>query len=294
MRCLECTQMVRHINFSHLRRCSGITPAVYRERHPGAELMDPDVRRASGLPMERNPKWRGGRAYRRCRDCQRQLSGNSRGNFCASCRPRAGANNSFYGKRHSRATRDKMVLAAKQRDPVTYVVPSPTPGVLSGARKQDWARFSPEQRSTRLTSWIAAGQAHNRRASKTRIENIMAGLLDDLRVAYQRNVQLGRYNVDFLVAGTLVIECFGDYWHCNPIQFAADAYHRSLHLAASEKWQRDAERAARIEAQGYGFASYWESDICSNLASVRESVVALIRQTCQAWKGGTASAGHTR
>jgi hypothetical protein len=44
MICLECGKQVRSINYLHLRSCSGLSPAEYRARHPGAVLIDDDVR----------------------------------------------------------------------------------------------------------------------------------------------------------------------------------------------------------------------------------------------------------
>lgn len=104
----------------------------------------------------------------------------------------------------------------------------------------------------------------------------MAGVLSELGLLYERNVQLGRYNVDFLVKEKTIIECFGDYWHCNPMLYEPDFYHRSLHITAEEKWQRDNGRRKQLEAQGYFFHAFWEHDIENELERVKEELVRLL------------------
>jgi len=102
-----------------------------------------------------------------------------------------------------------------------------------------------------LSTFIQAGQRENRRSSRTRVESTVARLLDELGSSYQRNVSIGRYNVDFLVGETTIIECYGDYWHCNPALYTSEFYHRSLHITAAEKWQRDQFRQEELKKQGY-------------------------------------------
>lgn len=259
MICLECGRTVRSINYRHLRACSCISPAEYRTRHPGAELMDRDVRDSISRPMERNPRWRG-RSGRRCEVCSKRLFRKTRGDRCAACRERSGIANPFFGKRHGRDTRARMKEAAARRDRSTYRGGNPDPALLSQRRSEEWARRSPEEKARHLEAFIAAGQRSNKRNQKTRIETVVAAMLDRLGVKYRQNAQIGRYNVDFLV-GTVIIECYGDFWHCNPAIWPPGRYNGSLHVTAAEKWARDAGRQSVLERQGYLFAAFWETQI---------------------------------
>jgi G:T-mismatch repair DNA endonuclease (very short patch repair protein) len=153
-----------------------------------------------------------------------------------------------------------MKAAAVTRDPSTYRGGRADPAVLSQRRREEWARRSPEEKSRHLAAFIEAGQRHNKKNQKTRIETLVADMLDRLGLPYRQNVQVGRYNVDFVV-GETVIECFGDFWHCNPALWPADRYNRSLHLTAAEKWARDEARAATLQRQGFAFISFWELQI---------------------------------
>ena len=48
-----------------------------------------------------------------------------------------------------------------------------------------------------------------------------------------------------------VIECHGDYWHCNPTKCAPDYYNKVVHLKASEIWTRDKQKEELLKNNGY-------------------------------------------
>ncbi len=223
MTCLECGAQVLSINFKHLKRCCGLTPQEYRVRHPGAALVDEDVRKALGRAGESNPNWQGGRTIKHC-ECGKRLSKHNRSGMCVSC-SRKGERNPFHGRTHSDETWQRMKESNRRRDPSTYRGGGADPEVLSELRRKEWARRTPEEKQRHLSSFIAAGQIHNRKASGTKIETVVAGILTELGVQFCQNVQLGRYNVDFLIRRT-IIECFGDFWHCNPAFWKPEDYNR--------------------------------------------------------------------
>jgi very-short-patch-repair endonuclease len=168
-----------------------------------------------------------------------------------------------------------MKAAAALRDPSTYRSGRPNPALLSKRRSEEWARRSPEEKARHLEAFIAAGQRHNKKNQKTRIEALVAEMLDRIGAGYRQNVQIGRYNVDFVV-GTLIIECYGDFWHCNPALWPPERYNGSLHATAAEKWARDAARQSVLEQQGYAFAVFWETDIRENPQSVEATIRELL------------------
>ena len=101
-------------------------------------------------------------------------------------------------------------------------------------------------------------------------------MLDDLGVAYSRTVRIGRYYVDLLVKGRIVIECFGDYWHCNPRIYAPDYDHALLHMRAEDKWKRDEQRRSVVEQAGYTVIVIWEYDIDHTPEAVQEYLKCLL------------------
>jgi G:T-mismatch repair DNA endonuclease (very short patch repair protein) len=153
-----------------------------------------------------------------------------------------------------------MKVSAARRDRSTYRGGRPDPALLSKRRSEEWARRSPEQKARHLASFIAAGQRHNKKNQKTRIERLIASILERIGVTYRQNVQIGRFNVDFVVDGT-IIECYGDFWHCNPATWPPGRYNGSLHMTAAQKWARDEARRHVLEQQGFTFAVFWETQI---------------------------------
>lgn len=275
MICLECGAQVRSINFKHLKSCCGLTPGEYRERHPGAPLLDEDVRLSIGMPGESNPNWRGGRTIKHC-ECGKRLSRSNRSGLCISC-SRKGERNPFHGREHSGDTRLRMKESNRHRDPATYRGGGADPAVLSERRRQEWARRSPEEKERHLASFIAAGQVHNRRSTGTKIETTVAGILEDLGVQFSQNTQIGRHNVDFLV-GRTIIECFGDFWHCNPVLWKAGDYNASLRMTAGDKWAKDAKRREELESKGFRFLALWEADIRQDPDSIRGLLTTLLTE----------------
>jgi len=56
-----------------------------------------------------------------------------------------------------------------------------------------------------------------------------------------------------------IIECFGDYWHCNPKSYTSDYYHKRVHKTAVEIWKADKQRIDVLEELGYSVRIIWEN-----------------------------------
>jgi len=57
----------------------------------------------------------------------------------------------------------------------------------------------------------------------------------------------------------MVVECHGDYWHCNPSKCSPEYYNKLVHLTAREIWDRDDEKRKLLESNGYTFQIVWEN-----------------------------------
>lgn len=64
----------------------------------------------------------------------------------------------------------------------------------------------------------------------------------------------------FIPSKNLVVEYFGDYWHCNPIKYKKSYYHKTMKLTAEEIWKKDEERIADLKENGYDVSVVWEYD----------------------------------
>lgn len=277
MKCLECNRDFKKISRSHLAKCCGLTEREYLVKHPGAGLIDEDLRKRYGSPRERNPKWKGGISKPICQVCGVKLTEKSRITHCRRCSQKI-KGNPFAGKTHSDQSRLRMSEAAKRRNPATYKAGPQTPEQRRKYRQAYWAKIPKEERAERLVAFIEAGQRHNKKNAQTRIENSVADVLTALGIVFERNVQIGRYNVDFLVGEGLVIECYGDYWHCNPRLYEPSYYHKSLHTTAQEKWEKDQARSTSLIEKGHVVLCIWEHDIYNDKEAVKERLIAALEE----------------
>jgi len=111
-----------------------------------------------------------------------------------------------------------------------------------------------------------------KRSSLNKIEQQVYDILKRLDVKFEAQIEIDKYNVDFLVNGTYIIECYGDFWHCNPQKYKPSYFNKSKKKTAQEIWERDSERKKTFEQLGYKFIYLWESDIKDNIKKVKSKI----------------------
>lgn len=112
---------------------------------------------------------------------------------------------------------------------------------------------------------------------KNTIEAKVENILQSLHIPYEPQVSIDKYTVDFLVDKKYVVECYGDYWHCNPHQYTSSYFNKGKRKTAEEIWDRDNERKSQFEKMGYKFLCLWERDINNNPNIVRSKIKSNIR-----------------
>ena len=99
-------------------------------------------------------------------------------------------------------------------------------------------------------------------------ERVMPYLKD-----YDNNIQISRYNVDFINRETNhIIEIHGDYWHCNPNIYEDDYIHPYFKMTAKERRKLDEQRKQYLESLGYSVTVVWESDIDEFIESLKSKI----------------------
>jgi G:T-mismatch repair DNA endonuclease (very short patch repair protein) len=63
----------------------------------------------------------------------------------------------------------------------------------------------------------------------------------------------------------LIVEFFGDYWHCNPKKYQPTYWHKAIHLTAADIWTRDMNRTTQLKKLGFDVKVIWESDFTDSL-----------------------------
>ena len=109
-------------------------------------------------------------------------------------------------------------------------------------------------------------------AQSNTIEQKVETILESLNIPYERQVTIDKYTVDFLVDKKYIVECYGDFWHCNPHQYTSSYFNRGKKKTAEEIWERDTQRKEHFEKMGYKFLCLWENEIKNNPKIVRSKI----------------------
>lgn len=118
-----------------------------------------------------------------------------------------------------------------------------------------------------------------KQSTLNKIETKIYNILNALNLSVKTNASIDKYSVDFLIENKYIIEVYGDFWHCNPKKYSAEYFNRGKRKTAQEIWQRDNCRKTLFESLGYTFISLWESDINTNIKSIRNKIKRMIRDT---------------
>jgi G:T-mismatch repair DNA endonuclease (very short patch repair protein) len=70
----------------------------------------------------------------------------------------------------------------------------------------------------------------------------------------------------------LIIEYYGDYWHCNPKKYDENYLHPHKKKFAKQIWMEDSIRIDYIKNLGYNLEVIWECDLDkpNNLKTILE------------------------
>lgn len=111
---------------------------------------------------------------------------------------------------------------------------------------------------------------------KTSIEKITENILKELGVNYKYSFILGNRQFDFVLPDyNVLIECDGDFWHCNPrIYSKPNEFQRKRMLI-------DLEKNKLASANGYFLLRFWETDIKEHTDDVKEEIERILRDIPQ-------------
>lgn len=118
-----------------------------------------------------------------------------------------------------------------------------------------------------------------KQSTLNKIETKIYDILTKLNVKFKTQATIDKYNVDFLVDDKYIIECYGDFWHCNPQRYSPSYFNKGKRKTAEEIWKRDNCRKEKFEELGYKFLHLWESEINDNVRLVSKKIKKYIRQT---------------
>jgi G:T-mismatch repair DNA endonuclease (very short patch repair protein) len=141
-------------------------------------------------------------------------------------------------------------------------------------RKKDfWNNLPENEKEKRRKQWAMAGLKCIKK--NTSIEIKLSELLDKNNIRFHSNYPIDKYLVDFYIDKyNLVIECFGDYWHANPIKYK----NKILTEAQIKNLDRDKRKEKYLKDNNINYIFLWETDIHKNINYVKETIFNEIRK----------------
>lgn len=194
---------------------------------------------------------------------------------------RFGEKSPMYGKHHNKETKRKisesnigriLSLDTRQRMSKSRTGLHPSNKARQHMSKAQIKRYKNpfEIQKSRIIAFKRMERElkeNNANWCNTDIEIIMKGALKKAKLRFKHQVYFkGIGWVDFCnKKKRIIIECDGDYPHCNPKICKANYYNTRIRMTAKEAWERDKNRTKRLEKLGYKVLRFWGSKIKSNL-----------------------------
>ena len=203
-----------------------------------------------------------------CRNHFKKLNGSQ---LCKPCSLslQVGEGNPFYGKKHSK---DTLIKISKSRKGKGTGKNNPMSNEkwkkkASENLKKKWQSGELEEvrkfMSNKLKETIKSGKIKSITTSKKEKE-----IIKEIKKLGFYAVQSYRVNTKicdiYVPSLNLIIEYFGDYWHCNPKIYESNYYNMKKGKYAYELWEYDKNKLELIRNNGYNLEVVWEQDLKNN------------------------------
>jgi len=200
-----------------------------------------------------------------CRNHLNKLKGSS---LCKPCslKLQTGEGNPFYGKKHTKETLIKLSKTRKGKGTGNdNAMSNPIwRKKVSDNLKKKWN--SGELEETRKL--MSEHMKKTRRSGKIKSGITSKKEKEIIQFLKEHNVpSIQSYRVDtkicdiYISSLNLIIEYFGDYWHCNPKKYDENYFNQKKDKTAKQIWDYDKDKIDLISNFGYNLEVIWESDL---------------------------------
>jgi G:T-mismatch repair DNA endonuclease (very short patch repair protein) len=140
----------------------------------------------------------------------------------------------------------------------------------SQTRKIMYKNYSTEKLLLLKEQLIKARQQCKKKSTKIELE--IENLLSSIGVSFIKQKPIHCFIVDFFVNEKLVIECLGDYWHCNPFnsKFNDPLKHNNTQL---KNLERDKRKIEYFKNNNIKYLLLWEYDILNNINIIKRKIL---------------------
>jgi G:T-mismatch repair DNA endonuclease (very short patch repair protein) len=222
-----------------------------------------------------------------CEVCGKEINIENKSKRCNSCRDRTGSNNPFFNKHHSNKTKKdlstKCSVGSKEkwkdknyRSKVIKEMHKPRGEEFKTGQSErtfKWWKEHPEGkeiRSIRMKkSWdegVITKNGYSCNASHQ--ENKFLKTLKTINESFKKGTL--KFNKKWYFPDVidnqrkLIIEYFGDFYHCNPTIYQEDYFNPKIKKTAKEVWELDKIRIENFQNNGYNVIIIWEKDFKEN------------------------------
>lgn len=201
-----------------------------------------------------------------CRNHFNKLNGTSLCKPCSS-KLQIGEGNSFFGKTHSKES----ILKISKSKTGQYT------GDKNHMKQEKYRQMSRDIMNSNWEKGILDRKVISEQMKQTqRSGKIKSTIVSKREKEIVKEIkQLGykpinSYRVDskicdvFIPSLNLIIEYFGDYWHCNPKKYDSNYFNKKKGKFAWELWDYDNKKLELIKNYGYNLEVVWENDLKHN------------------------------
>lgn len=178
---------------------------------------------------------------------------------------------------------ERRIGVQKQWQTMTSEVKKERAKKIGVASHNRWEAMTPEEKSAAIAKQIK-GLPRSKISDRFRQALIDKGLYD----GFVSEKAVSGFTVDECNEDLkVIIEFFGDYYHCNPAvpQFADPNFNnRTIHMTSAAKWRYDESRLKLLRKAGYQVLVVWELDWRTSQERVLEQVKDFLRMAAEkAW-----------
>lgn len=201
-----------------------------------------------------------------CRNHYKKINGSS---LCKPCSLtlQVGDGNPFYGKKHNKETKVKISKSRKGKycGDENHMKKDKYRELSKNIMKSNWDNniLNKEKMSEKLKETRRKGKIKSVITSKKEQEIIKE--LSKIGYKSEQSFKVDTKICDVYVPSlNLIIEYFGDYWHCNPKKYKEDYFNHKKSMTAKQIWDYDNKKIDLIRSYGYNLVVVWESDFKNN------------------------------
>lgn len=235
-----------------------------------------------------------------CEICRKEINIENKTKRCNSCRDRNGINNPFFNKHHSSKTKETLSIKSNKNNKIKWTQDEYRSKVIKGISKPRkegfkeeqskrtfiWWKNHPEQKEkisiSMKNNWSQGLITKNNYSSNT--SNLEKNFLKELKLINE-SFKKGTLKINkrwffpdvIDEKRKLIIEYFGDFYHCNPKIYSEDYFNPKIKKTAREIWELDEIRIKIFINNGYNVIIIWEKDFKENSADIINQIKLLVQ-----------------